>query len=118
MTFFTFNQNNSGGGFDFDERAGIAHYVIVEADSAAAANARAEAIGIYFDHEYEIDCECCGTRWYEAWEDDGDAVPSIYGTPVQDYFEFKFMGNDPEVFVHFADGHFQGYGFETKVLEG
>ena len=109
MAFFTYNQNNSGGGFDYSDN-GISHYVIVEADTAAEANARAERIGLYFGGEG--DCPCCGDRWYEAWDDDeGDAVPSIYEEPIQDFdFEFKWMGDRPEAFVHFADGSFQGYG--------
>ena len=115
--FFTYNQNNSGGSFVFDERRGITHYVIIEAADAREANYRAERIGLYFDGEG--DCPCCGDRWYEAWSDDeGDAVPSIYGEPIQDFdFEFKWMGDRPEAFVHFADGHFRGYGYMTNVLE-
>lgn len=116
MAFYEYNQNNSGGGFDFDADRGITHYVIIEAGSADEANERAELVGLYFDGEG--DCECCGNRWSEAWESEGDDVPSIYGTPIQDYdFEYRWMGADnPEAFVHFADGRVQGYGFDTKVL--
>jgi hypothetical protein len=32
--FYEFNQNNTGGTWAFDERAGITHVVIVEADGA------------------------------------------------------------------------------------
>lgn len=124
MAFFTYNQNNSGGGFDFDERAGITHYVIVEAADAREANYRAERIGLYFDGADDDgpDCPCCGDRWYAAWDDDeGTEVPEIYGEPAQDYgtgeFDSMWMGDRPEVFIHFSDGHFQGYGFETRVLE-
>ena len=39
---------------------------------------------MYFDDEYVQDCECCGTRWSRAWEE-GEKVPTIYGTPVEDY---------------------------------
>ncbi|MYR43102.1 hypothetical protein [Streptomyces sp. SID5910] len=116
--FFEFNQNNSGGGFDFDAERGITHHVIVEADDAAHANYRAERIGLYFDGDG--DCACCGYRWSEQWAaDKGDEVPSIYGEAVQDYdFRYRWMGADrPEAYVHFADGRVQGYGFGPKVLK-
>ncbi|AWN07360.1 hypothetical protein SEA_NABI_66 [Streptomyces phage Nabi] len=116
MPFFEFNQNNSGGSFAYDADAGITHHVIIEADDARHANYLAERIGLYFDGSG--DCECCGSRWYEQWEDDkGDPVPSIYGTPISEYdFSGGWMGSDPEAYVHFKDGPFQGYGFETKIL--
>ncbi|MFE4367966.1 MULTISPECIES: DUF7296 family protein [unclassified Streptomyces] len=60
MPFYEFHQNNSGGGFDYDEDNGISVYVIIEAGSADVANARAEKIGLYFDGEG--DCPCCGDR--------------------------------------------------------
>ncbi|WJN63245.1 hypothetical protein [Streptomyces phage phiScoe45] len=116
MPFFEYNQNNSGGSFDFEDGK-ITHYVIVEADTAELANERAEEIGLYFDGYG--DCSCCGDRWYSQWDDkDGDEVPSIYGTPISDFdFGFRWMkGDRPEAYVHFADGRVQGYGFDTKVL--
>ncbi|ANT41068.1 hypothetical protein BI024_gp64 [Streptomyces phage Nanodon] len=116
MAFFEYNQNNSGGSFDRDHSAGISHYVIIEADSAIEANAKAEVIGLYFDGEG--DCSCCGDRWYEAWSDDkGEAVPSVYGTPVSDYdFTGGWITDGPECYVHFADGRVQGYGLDLKTL--
>ncbi len=63
MSFYHFRQNNSGGSF-----IGPAISVLVEADSADEANAIAEANGIYFDFEYEIDCDCCGMRWWPVTE--------------------------------------------------
>ncbi|GAA1064693.1 DUF7296 family protein [Streptomyces asiaticus] len=102
--FFTFNQNNSGGGFDFDEARGITEYVIVEADTADEANERAESIGLYFDGDG--DCPCCGDRWYAQWSNDrGREVPSIYDEPVETATALiKWMGDNPDVFVHYADG--------------
>lgn len=62
--FYTFNQNNSGGGFDFDAKRGISRYVIISADSTEDAIKRAEKIGLYFNGvESGDDCECCGDRW-------------------------------------------------------
>lgn len=105
--FFNFSQNNSGGGFDFDAQAGISVNVIVEAADAEEANYRAERIGLYFDGvENGNDCDCCGDRWYEQWRDDGDEVPSVYGTPIEIYEPvIKWLGEkNPNGFVHYLDG--------------
>jgi hypothetical protein len=120
MPFYEYRQNNSGGGFDFDADAGISVNVIIEADSAEAANRKAEDIGLYFDGEG--DCSCCGYRWYEQWYgESGDAVPSVYGTPIQDVkfgkgVNFKWIKDGPEAYVHFANGNIQGYGLPQKQL--
>ncbi|WP_327379427.1 DUF7296 family protein [Streptomyces sp. NBC_01212] len=112
--FFTFSQNNSGGGFDFDEARGISEYVVVEADDADEANYRAERIGLYFDGDG--DCSCCGNRWSEQWgSDTGDAVPSIYGGPVQTATShMKWLGDNPDVFVHFSDGRIVAHHLRTE----
>ena len=106
--FFEFNQNNSGGSFDYDERGGITHIVVVEADSAADALSRASDIGLYFDGDG--DCPCCGDRWSDYLTDsDGDKEPSHYGTPLtKDTFDAdKFgvwMKAGREACVHYKDG--------------
>ena len=99
MPFYLYSQNNSGGSFVYDDRRGVAEYVVVEADSADQANERAESAGLYFDGEG--DCECCGNRWCEAWEDGGDTAPMVYNTPVQ--FPKRKVKN-PVVYVHYANG--------------
>jgi hypothetical protein len=89
--FFSFNQNNSGGSFIGP------HVVIVEAETADEANEIAVAkAGVYFDGAG--DCECCGRRWSETW-DDGADVPSNYGDPVE-ASEF--------VQIIYADGRIEG----------
>lgn len=110
--FYTFNQNNSGGSFDFDETAGITHYVIVEAESVDDALDRASAIGLYFDGcSTGRDCSCCGDRWNAPWEDDGTEKPSIYSTPVEDeVFKHAWMPEGKEACVHYIDGRKEWYG--------
>ena len=71
MSFYTFYQNNSGGTFALP-----AINVSVEADSADEANDIAESHGVYFDDDYDIDCECCGQRWYRATEWDAVDEPA------------------------------------------
>ena len=101
--FYTYNQNNSGGSFVF-EKSGISHFVIVEADSAEDADSKAQAIGLYFDGEG--DCDCCGARWSQAYN--GTNEPEVYGASAFDYevskFGIKWMGEDPEGFIHYRDG--------------
>src|SRR5574343_1142735 len=81
--FFTYDQNNSGGSFVINKN--VTQYVIVEADSADDANDRAEQVGVYFDGvQNEMDCECCGDRWYRAWSD-GDGLPMIYGNSPENH---------------------------------
>jgi len=63
--WFEYRQNNSGGSFRFDKKKGISVYVWVEAEDAAAADKRAEDIGLYFNGcDSGCDCPCCGDRWY------------------------------------------------------
>jgi hypothetical protein len=113
--FFHYSQNNSGGGFSFDKRAGISVSVIVEADSSEDANRRAERIGLYFDGAG--DCACCGNRWYAQWSgDEGTASPQIYGTSVAEYVSRVrwLKPGQAMTFVHYADGRVQGFDFGTK----
>lgn len=108
---YHYGQNNSGGSFDFDGKAGITHHVIIEAKNTAEANERAGQIGIYFDEEYLIDCNCCGTRWSALWDDDpGMKSPEVYGESVETFKALtKWMGDNPEVFVHYADGRIEAF---------
>lgn len=95
MPFYRFRQNNSGGDFTINE--GVNVYVIVEALTPEAANARALSVGVYFDGlETGRDCSCCGSRWSPVYEDDGDDVPHLYGQPV------KTVGYD--TIIYLSDG--------------
>lgn len=79
--FYTYSQNNSGGRF-----RGPAMYVIVEADSPEQADDIATDNGLYFNGcSEDIDCPCCGDRWYTASEYDSLDTPEVYGTPVREY---------------------------------
>lgn len=113
--FWHFNQNNSGGSFSFNKKAGITHHVIIEAKTADEASARAQDIGIYYDGVREgMDCGCCGDRWSEPYGD-GDDAPLVYGKPfaewdapiVIDDKQFptsRWMEEGHEVCVHYLDG--------------
>ena len=100
--FYHFNQNNSGGWYHNNKD--LCHHVIIEAENAAEANELAESIGIYFNGvEDNLDCSCCGDRWYPVWGQ-GDDEPLIYGARPAVYAEhFPEPG---EVFcrVFYLDG--------------
>jgi len=104
MKFYAYDQNNSGGSFDHNEKAGIGHHVIVEATSAKDADKRAKKIGLYFDGDG--DCECCGRRWSEQWRDDGTDTPQIYDVDVSSgvYKDTGFMDWGLPSYIHYADG--------------
>ena len=94
--FYTYRQNNSGGSW-----TGPAKYVIVEATSALDADKRAQTKGLYFDGSG--DCSCCGTRWSEAYEGEGESEPKIYDSPAREYTtEYASFGDD--VVIFYADG--------------
>jgi hypothetical protein len=101
--FYEFRQNNSGGSF-----VGPV-LVIVEATSPAEANEIAqEKADVYFDGcARDLDCDCCGDRWYPLWDEaEGSPVPSHYGTPLSE--------NDPaySVAIYYLDGRVE------KINEG
>lgn len=120
--FYEFRQNNSGGHFTFDPKAGISVNVIIEATSPKHANQLAQSKGIYFNGVDDgSDCDCCGDRWSELWSDDeGSDVPSLYGKPVieEQYGSYplnhKWIKDGPETFVHYLDGTIQGFGGEAS----
>ena len=102
--FYTYNQNNSGGLFDYDEKRGIGQYVIVEADTPEEADSRAEEIGLYFDGSG--DCECCGPRWSPVanyWNsDEGTEEPMIWDSVVV-VEDGSGRGSECAAYVHYAD---------------
>ena len=82
--FYTYNQNNSGGSFVYNDK--VCCYVIIEADNAKESNTIAEDIGIYFDGcDNDIDCPCCGDRWYPTDEYDAKEEPRIYSMTPDEY---------------------------------
>ena len=112
--FFHYSQNNSGGSFDFDEKEGITHHVIIEADSDVEADKIAEEIGLYWNGVCSgLDCSCCGDRWSPASDwggTEGDAVPMVYGQVLgEDEIDFKWMKDGYEACVHYLDGRKEWY---------
>ena len=108
--FYEFVQNNSGGSFTFDEKAGLTHFVHIEADSPEQANDIAERKGIYFNGcEDGGDCPCCGDRWDPVFDHDGSKVPANYGTPLDEldpdaFYFIQWMPDGKEMAIHYKDG--------------
>ena len=102
--FYLYDQNNSGGGFDVNDR--VTYNVIIEADSADEADAKAEDVGIYFDGTEDDgpDCPCCGDRWSRVWSNEGDETPMIYGKPVEEHNEYWASDDEPWAHVYYKDG--------------
>lgn len=108
--FYTYDQNNSGGGFVTNPAKGISHFVIVEADSADDANEKAEALGLYFDGvEDGYDCECCGDRWHRCGHHASTESPEIFGKHPSKHVE-EFIKGGPHTFVHYLDGRIESFG--------
>lgn len=104
--FYTFTQDNSGGSFDYDKKRGITNFVIIEANNADEANARAETIGLYFDGRG--DCPCCGNRWCEARDPyDATKTPELYEMPLAEYMEQNAWCTVDMIATHYADGRIE-----------
>lgn len=68
MNWYNFDQNNSGGYFDVDDK--VCYRLFIEAESFDDAVKKAEELGCYWDGVDEgMDCPCCGDRW-SKWDDD------------------------------------------------
>lgn len=110
--FYTYHQNNSGGTFVVDKE--VTQIVIIEAESAALADEKAESIGIYFNGvESDWDCRCCGDRWNTANEFDAADTPLIYGTPVEKYRSLFIEEGMPFCYVYYLNGKKQSWAKET-----
>lgn len=99
--FYTFRQNNSRG--VMHRNIDINEFVVIEGDSMSEVRDQAVTVGIYFDGcARGMDCYCCGDRWYMPEDDeDMDAVPSIYGRPIE---TFKRSPLGANVVIHYRNG--------------
>jgi len=105
--FFTFNQNNSGGYFVTDDKAGICETVIIEAMDNDDAFNKLEKIGENVSG-FDSSCSCCGERWSRPWTDDADPEPMVYGEPIEKVTAGMFR---KRAFVHYFDGSIKEFVF-------
>jgi hypothetical protein len=128
MAFYEFDQNNSGGSFDVNEK--LCHRLVIEADTYQEAENIAENFGVYFDGcDKGIDCSCCGDRWYsgnlidlEKYKERGYEVSIFdhYASPEQKWFD-KYgkyeVIKQPKWDDGFAFRHFTGKIYFRNVEE-
>ena len=116
--FYEFNQNNSYGYFDTDDK--LCHVLIIEADTFQEAISKAEELGCYWDGVSKgIDCPCCGDRWskyrdepidieryrvegYKTWRNQ-----TFYFNNIEEYAQY--MANDfgwttPAIRIFYKNG--------------
>ena len=121
LHWYEYRQNNSGGVFFMDGYASL--YVFIQAESADDANHQAEEVTIYFDGcERDMDCDCCGDRWYRAHGPMDSFTTHLFWRGenaehdnISDYAQA--LANDsvwaeddkPAVIVYFADGSFKRF---------
>jgi len=117
--FYTYNQNNSGGIFDINDRVG--QYVIIEADNCEKANEKAETVGIYFDGcDNDTDCSCCGDRWHRNYEE-GNKQPQIYGKTIKeykddlDYYLDYYIGPNLVIHIYYKNNNHETIKIDAKA---
>ena len=107
--FFTISQNNSGGLFDYDEKIGITHFVIIEADDVGEAEVKFNSLIENPAYDRGFDCPCCGDRWYFPDREDGDKTPQVHGMdPLENVDGIPSWIRGYNVFIHYADGRIVG----------
>ena len=96
--FYRFHQNNSRG--IFKEPAKL---IIIEADNIEEAQQRFLSIdGAYFDYNFLIDCQCCGTRWDSGIEIDDEEELNRYIKPSEDNW-VTFDPHIPRLMIVYKD---------------
>jgi hypothetical protein len=100
MSFFIWNQNNSGGHFVVDDN--LTWRVVIEADTYKQAEYKALNLGIYYNGcDDGRDCSCCGDRWYNGSELDTENQTLV--EYLQEYAD-EYGWESPSVIIHYADG--------------
>ena len=108
MKFYEWSQNNSGGGFDVNDK--VTHRVFIEASTKEEAEDKAASLGIYYDGVLRgRDCDCCGDRWYYPDElefpmkwDNSTVLSS-----VEEYAQWmadKYGWCKPDAYIYYNDG--------------
>lgn len=91
LKWFEFDQNNSGGYFEVNDK--VCSRLFIEAESFEKAKFKAEELGCYWDGVLKgIDCPCCGDRWSDY--DWGEI--SLEYIKAKDYEVYVYDGYYPD----------------------
>ena len=96
--YYTFHQNNIGGGFI--QNTGVGAYLIIESQNAEEAQRKARAIACEFGAAgFGAD-----RRWdyFYITEDEATMQPEIHGLPPEEYLIGKFRRNETAVVHHYC----------------
>lgn len=110
LKIFMFQQNNSGGIFEVNDK--ICHILYIEAHSYEEAREKATNMGVYFDGcDIGLDCSCCGDRWSDyADEIDLTKLSNTYNRKfekISDYAQYisdKYSWTTPDARIFYYDG--------------
>ncbi len=113
MTFYIWDQNNSGGSFRTNDK--LCHRVCIEADSYKEAESKALDMGVYYNGvEGGQDCECCGDRWSKG---NKVKLPADYSEYDYDKKTYKRLGKSKEIILTTVEDYAQHlankYGWTT-----
>jgi len=101
--FIEFNQNNSGGVFDVDDK--LCHRVIIESDSVEEATSKAENLGCYWGGvDAGMDCGCCGDRWYVPCDIDYKKISNKDLINKIQKLADEYGWTNPDARIYFKDG--------------
>lgn len=119
LKFWHFDQNNSGGIFDYDPGAGISHHLLIEA--ATEQEAKDYFRDIVSSYTASYDCNCCGDRWSAYTYESFTTAQEWLDKHVSSGWAHKWMtskrtGNpiSYEAFAHYADGRIEGLWPDTE----
>lgn len=121
MSWFEFDQNNSGGSFDVDDK--LCHRLFIEADDYDTAERIATHLGVYFNGVSQgIDCGCCGDRWSNYMPDElefpMDYEPSTIFHNVEEYAQYmanNYGWTKPDARLFYKDGRVVEINSQPKV---
>lgn len=106
MAWFRWNQNNSGGSFDFDDK--LTRRLFIEADTYEEAEHKAFTMGVYYDGcKKGIDCKCCGDRWYEGKQIEPENYEYYGVKTIEEYAEYlskNYGWLEPDVRLFYKNG--------------
>jgi len=108
--FYIVRQNNSGGYWEIDEKIGLGHYLVFEAESGEHFEWRLEK---FLDKTPNNWCSCCGERWSFCDSEDCELEGSVDDISLKDKWEKKHR----VLGVHYLSGKVEVILFDSQTGE-